>query len=385
MKSIKMSFKLLLPKFPVNIFFIFLLKSTVTTAQLYNDSGTIRIMKGSSVVCMGSFTNAGTITNDGKLEVRGNFNNSDKYSSTLKEDTLLLTGAGNVTLKSGLATLNNLQVNKTNGGGVTLTSNTTISSTFDLLEGDFSTDPSKSYELIAPASATFAFGPSTYITGKVRRTNWVNGRPVIFHQPDMIVTTNVGSAPTNLLVNMVPDKDPTASEREVKRYFYFSPVGGSNYTADITFPYSPAELNTNNEAHLIAWYYDQSNKWKQKLTGNTNNPASHYVISAGIRASILANREWKLAEMQYESKNSNLFVFPIPAKTTMNIVIAAEKNKKVTIELVDVSGKVCKMLQKDIQKGLNKLSLNVTGLSSGQYIVKVEEGGTVQTKVVLID
>ena len=362
------------------------MKSTATTAQWNNDSGTIRIMNGGSVVCIGNFTNAsGTITNDGKLEVRGNFNNSGIYNSTAKEDSLLLTGTETVVLNSGSVTINNLQVNKTSGGIVTLTANTNIGAGFDLLAGSFSTDPVKSYELIAPVSATFSFATGTHITGKIRRTNWVNGRTVIFHQPDMSVTTTGGTAPTNLLVSMVPDGAPTVSERAVKRYFYFSPTCGSNYMADITFPYSSAELNTNTEANLVPWYYTSYNTWNEKITGNTNNTASHYVTSNGIKAVIFANKEWKLAEFEYNGKSPDLFVYPIPAKNTMNIVLVAKKNNKATIKLLEVSGKLCKVLQKDVLKGLNKLSLNITGLSPGQYILKVDEGDVVQSKTVLIN
>ncbi|MEJ7685244.1 MAG: T9SS type A sorting domain-containing protein [Segetibacter sp.] len=354
------------------------------TAQLYNDSGTIRIMNGSSMVCIGNVTNAsGTITNDGKLEVLGSFRNGAAYHSGDNDDSLLLTGTGNVTLNSGLAILNNLLVNKTLGGRVTLTANTTIGRRFDLLAGGFSTDPAYPYELIAPASTTFAFGTGTQITGKVRRTDWFNGNKIIFHQADMAVTTTNGIAPDNLLVNMVPDGNPTLSEKAVKRYFYFSPAGGSNYTADITFPYSSAELNTNTEANLVPWYHASYNKWNAKLNSNTNNTALHYITSTGIDAGIFANSEWKLADVALGL--GSLFVYPIPAKNTMNIGYTVEKPGKATIRLLDVSGKVHKVLRKDILKGFNKFSLNITGLSIGQYILRVEEGNTVQTKVVLID
>jgi hypothetical protein len=384
-KLTKMSFKLSALSVSLNILFIFILKNSEVTAQVINDSGTIRIMKGGSVVSMGNFTNAaGTIMNDGRLEVRGNFNNADKYISTSKQDSLVLTGTGTVTLNNGPAMLANLHINKTDGGGVTLAANSAVAATFNLQSGTFSTNPDKSYELIAPASATFTFAAGTFLTGKVRRTNWVNDSVIVFHQPGMMVKTSGGTPPVSLLVNMIPGKEPTASEKGVKRYFYFSPVGGHDYTADITFPYSPDELNTNNEANLVAWYHDRFNKWDQKLAGNTANSASGYVVSAGIKANVLADREWKLAEMNYNNLNPDLFVYPIPARSALNIYLAAEKNKKVAITLSDVSGKVCKILQKDLQKGLNKISINVTGLSSGQYILKVAEGNTVQTKVVLI-
>lgn len=379
------SFKSFLLKFRLNVFFIFLLKSSVSTAQLFNDTGTLRIMSGSSVVCLRNFMNRGTITNEGKLEVQGNFSNDNIYNSTGQKDSLLLTGSGNITLNTGASSVSNLLVNKINGGGVTLTAKTTIGVMFNLLGGSFSTDPRKPYELIAPASAVFTFTPGAEITGKIRRTEWVNGKFIIFNQAGMAVKTTGGTAPASLLVNMLPGKEPTASENEVKRYFYFDPVGGNGYTADITFPYSPNELNTNTETDLVAWYYDEYNKWKQKLTGNTINTRSHYLTSAGIKAQNLENHEWKIAEVKFENKNESLFVYPIPAKGTLNILLIAEANKKVKIELIDVAGKADKALQKDIQKGINKIAIDIATLSSGQYILKVEEGNTIQTKVVLIN
>jgi len=254
-----------------------------------------------------------------------------------------------------------------------------------LLKGSFSTNPDNSYELIAPASAAFTFGPGTEIAGKVRRTTLPNGIPVLFNQGNMSVTIKGGIAPATLLVNMVPGANPAWSGREVKRYFRFSPTGGSNYTADITFPYNVTELNSNSEANLVGWYNDGTSNWKQKLTGNNVNTTAHFVASAGIKANLLENQEWKLGEMEYDSRNTNFFVYPIPAKNSLNILLSAEKNKTVTIELVDVSGRVCKTLQKEIDKGLNKIAMNITTLSAGQYILKVAEGKSVQTKAVLID
>ena len=368
--------------FRVKPLLIFLFITGSATAQLYNDSGTIRIMDGSSMTCLGNVINAsGTITNDGKLEIQGSFLNSSAYNSTQNEDSLLLTGAENVTLNSSHAMLNNLLVNKINAA-VTLTANAAVGGHFDLLAGGFSTDPAKSYELVAPAAAAFTFGAGTQITGKVRRTNWVNGSKIVFHHPDMTVITTGGSAPAELLVNMIPEKNPTLAEKAVKRYFYFSPSGGSNYTADITFPYNAAELNTNTESNLVPWHYGQT-KWNVKLNDNAVNTASHYVTSRGVAAGIFANSEWKLADVALGL--GSLFVYPVPARGSMNISYTAERNGKAAIELLDVSGKVHKVAEKDMLKGFNKLSVNISGLSTGQYILKVEEGNAVQTKVVLIN
>ena len=265
-----MIFKLYLQKLSsVSLTVMFVMASAATTAQVYNDSGTIRVMNGSSLVSLGNFTNEfGTVTNDGKIEVQGNFTNKRIYNSVNNQDSLLLSGQRTVTLLTGAVPINNLAVNKTDGGGVTLIATTTINSSLSLLKGSFSTNPEKAYELIAPASAAFTFGPGTEIAGKVRRTNLLNGIPVIFNQANMSVTIKGGVPPATLLVNMVPGANPTLSGREVKRYFRFSPTGGTNYTADITFPYNIAELNSNSEANLVGWYNDGTGNWKQKLTGN---------------------------------------------------------------------------------------------------------------------
>lgn len=381
-----MAFKFFRLRFSSVILSLFLLGTRVLHAQVINDSSTIRIIKGTSFVSLGNLTNAsGTIINDGTMQVQGNFNNNNKYNSTGKEDSILLTGDGIVTLASGSATFNSLKVDKKNGGGVNLSGNVSVGSHFDLQSGFLSTDPNKSYELIAPVAATFTFAEGTQVTGKVRRTNWVNDTAVTFHQPGMMLKTSGGTAPTSILVKMVPGKDPTASLTDVKRYFYFSTTGGNNYTTDVTFPYSLSELNANIEGNLVAWHYDAIEKWNQKIIGNTNNPAAHYVASAGIKAAIFANTEWKLAAIDDSNINANFFVYPIPATTYLNIYVGAETDKKVVIQLFDASGKECKLVYENLQKGLNRLNLNITGLASGQYILKVAEGKALHTKVILIN
>jgi hypothetical protein len=226
-----------------SVFLALIFISGSGAAQLVNSGGTIKIEHGASIVCTGNVTNSsGTITNDGKLEVRGSFVNSGTYNSTANEDSLLLTDTGAVTFDPGSSLINYLSMNKTNGGGITLTGSTTVSNSLDLLTGKFSTNPSTAFELIAPASATFSFAAGTEISRKVRRTGWVSETPVMFNSPNMVVTTHSGTAPTSLVVNMVANGDSSATEREVKRTFNFTPTGGSGYTADFTLPYAASEL-----------------------------------------------------------------------------------------------------------------------------------------------
>lgn len=289
------------------IFLIFLTGLTFITgkSQLVNDGATITIQAGASIVCLGNVENknSGTITNDGKLEVRGNFLNSATYTSTTLDDSLLLTGSGNVTLNGGSSVYTNLWINKTNPTDfVTLTASISVSGKLDYDQGTFTTDPiaNPSYLFSAPVSAVFDITGTKEIIGRVRRTGWANGAAVVFNQPNMQVTTSGGTAPTDFTVTMIPESaggDPTLAEREVKRKFGFVHTGGSGFTANIRYPYLDPELNTNTEANLVPWQL-VSSVWNGRLTPVTRDGSSNYVSTTGLTIAELAN-EWKLADPRY--------------------------------------------------------------------------------------
>lgn len=282
-----------------SILVIALLTNDVS-AQLTNNGATIKVSAGAQLVCNGDLTNtSGTIDNDGTLDVKGSFTNNGTYMSTSGSDVLSFTGTGNVTLKGGTSSYKSLVINKTSGG-VKLTGNFNLTNSFTLTAGTFSTDPENSYEFIAPASANFTFAPGAEIVGKVRRTGWVNGSSYAFNSANMLLATSGGTAPSSILVTMLPGSDPTSAQKEVKRKFLFAPTGGSGYTADVTFPYAGTELNTNIEGSLVPWYYSiSSSEWTAKIAGSTVNTAADYVTTTGISAASLENTEWKLADPKH--------------------------------------------------------------------------------------
>src|ERR1017187_9990524 len=88
--------------------------SIVVYCQLYNNGATVTVQSGGYLMIAGNLQNAsGTITNDGKIELQGNFINSGTYTSTANEDSLILSGAGIDTLTAGGSVINNLTINKT--------------------------------------------------------------------------------------------------------------------------------------------------------------------------------------------------------------------------------------------------------------------------------
>ena len=207
------------------------LVALVMNAQLKVTSGaTITITGGAVVFCGGDVTNdaGGTITNNGKLEVQGSFANAGTYNTSTADDSLIMSGAGNVLLNGGSSTLTNLWINKTSAANeVKLAGTTLLSGKLDYDEGSFTTDPitNPSFLFSAPVTATFDFAANKEIIGRVRRTGWTTGAMRIFNQPNMQVTTAGGTPPTDFTVTMIPQSaggDPTGAEREVKRKFQFS-------------------------------------------------------------------------------------------------------------------------------------------------------------------
>jgi hypothetical protein len=279
--------------------------SSKSFSQLVNDGATIKVQPGAVLFVQGNFENknAGSISNDGKIEVQGNFLNTATYNSATADDSLVLSGGGNVTFNSGASVLTNLWINKTAATNrVTLTATALLSGKLDYDQGLFTTDPiaNPSYLFSAPAAATFDFAAGKEIVGNVRRTGWANGTAIAFNQSNMHVTTNGGTQPTDVTVTMIPlseSGDPTDNEREVKRKFQFAQTGGTGFTADVRMPYLAGELNTNTEANLVPWGRF-TGVWNGRLTPVTRDAANDWVSTTGIPQADLIN-EWKLADPKY--------------------------------------------------------------------------------------
>jgi hypothetical protein len=284
-----------------SLFFSF---ANFAEAQLYNNGATITIQNNAYVTVMGEFkNNTGTVTNDGKIEVQGNFINTGTYNSTGAEDSLLLTGSGPDTITLGSASINYLTIAKSTATDIIrLGGDAIISKKLDYTSGILTTDPilNPSFKLISPTTAVYNFAAGAEIIGSVKRTGWANGATNVFNQPNMQVSTAAGTSPTDLTVTMIPQNfggDPTQNEREVKRSYKFSQNGGTAFTADIRYPFLTSELNTNVEANLVPWKLVAA-EWNGLTTGATRDVLNHYVSYNAIPAADLL-QEWKLADPRY--------------------------------------------------------------------------------------
>ena len=273
-----------------------------TQAQLTIQSGaTFTMQAGSQVSVQGSVDNAGVIANEGSLKVQGNYINSGTYSATA--GILEMNGTGNSNVNAGTSAIANLVINKTNTTDIVkLIASAVVNSSLTLTNGVFTTDPitNPSFNLSSPVSALYTFAAGKEIVGTVKRTSWTAGTARIFNNENMQVTTNGGTAPTELSVTMIPlsaGGNPTQNEREVKRNFGFAQTGGSGFTTDVRFPYTATEINTNIENNLVPWTLVGA-EWNARLTPVSRDLVNDYVSTTGITATALI-QEWKLADPNY--------------------------------------------------------------------------------------
>lgn len=290
-------------KLPI-IIFALLAAGVQSKGQLTIQSGaTFHMQTGAVVTVEGNVDNAGTLNNDGSLKVQGNYTNTGSYTGVGSAGVMEIYGSGNSNINAGASPIANLVINKTVASDVVkLLASATVSTSFTHTNGIFTTDPiaNPAFALVSPATANFSFAAGKEVVGKVTRTSWTNASARVFNQPNMQVTTNTGTAPTDVSVMMIPlsaGGDPSQSEREVKRKFVFSYSGGSGFTADVRYPYISTELNTNVEANLVPWRLSVA-EWNARLTPVTQNAANDYVSTTGIPAAELL-QEWKLADPNY--------------------------------------------------------------------------------------
>ena len=77
-----------------------------------------------------------------------------------------------------------------------------------------------------------------------------------------------------------------------------------------------------------------------------------------------------------------VFVYPNPAKEFINVEFSGLNDENISIEIIDVFGKV---VQKEISKNENQIfNLNVSSLDAGYYVLKISSGYSVIQKKIII-
>lgn len=77
---------------------------------------------------------------------------------------------------------------------------------------------------------------------------------------------------------------------------------------------------------------------------------------------------------------SRINLYPNPASDVINIEFSLENNADVKIEIMDVRGRICRSsVTSNNEAGLNLITMDVSSLKAGMYIVRLNSGSSVST------
>lgn len=85
-----------------------------------------------------------------------------------------------------------------------------------------------------------------------------------------------------------------------------------------------------------------------------------------------------------QTRTPQLFVYPVPAKNDLNVVLPSDKAENVTFQVSDLLGRIHQQQVIGVQKGSNNIRLNVRSLNSGEYFLRIIQGDKVTTQKIMI-
>jgi len=68
---------------------------------------------------------------------------------------------------------------------------------------------------------------------------------------------------------------------------------------------------------------------------------------------------------------SNLTLYPVPAKESVNVVAELKNSSDITIIISDLQGKTLQTMKKNVNSGISETNINVSGFSPGLYLINV--------------
>jgi hypothetical protein len=189
---------------------------------------------------------------------------------------------------------------------------------------------------------------------------------------------SIGTGTNMYQIDMGPELNITANDNNVRTratLHYMSPTTGSatiypgsvSNTVEINTPFTVTNSNpysqlTNNST----WY--GANRLSYVFKNNESTPTN----TTGIT----------------EKGNNTLSgtsIYPNPAQGSAVIVFALEQNTSVNVNVVNAVGQTVKSVKTNGNTGENAVRLDLSGLSSGIYLVNLKAGNVNNTKKLIVE
>lgn len=88
----------------------------------------------------------------------------------------------------------------------------------------------------------------------------------------------------------------------------------------------------------------------------------------------------KILKSDCEIKSFTIMLYPNPTMGYTELEFTAENASKANLQILDMNGKLIKTIQTEVQKGANKIKVNLLGLASGNYTIKINVSNLIISK-----
>lgn len=138
----------------------------------------------------------------------------------------------------------------------------------------------------------------------------------------------------------------------------------------------PFYLNFSRDARVGA-YCAAYNRASQPTDANTGN-------NEAIRDIVFWNTDRNGVSVEDLNYSNNIALYPNPANTNLNIRLLSVQFNDVSVELIDITGKV--ILSENVSTSLSDAgyTIDVSNIPNGMYIVRVTNGDQINTSKVSI-
>ncbi len=115
------------------------------------------------------------------------------------------------------------------------------------------------------------------------------------------------------------------------------------------------------------------------LSSNTTPTANSYLYVDNLAFSGVAGVNGN------SISENNLSVYPNPAASFVNVSFTLQNQSNVKLQLVDITGKSIREINPSSLKGENTLTLNLDGIESGIYFLRLETGTSTETRKIIVE
>jgi len=147
-------------------------------------------------------------------------------------------------------------------------------------------------------------------------------------------------------------------------------------TASETITYNTSTVASNWYAYVYGYY-------------GANNNAQCYTLritlsSSAFRTDGSTDGETSEVEMPVYAVESGFAMFPNPATEELTLDVSIDSERQLKVKIIDLTGRAIARNAYDLNQEQNRITMDVSALPSGMYLVQVENGKTVDSKKLTI-